>query len=106
MEEGTEADLPPQTFGLVVGEPVRFRFFGSSIRRTDPVGTAIEAWTSGEIEELENIEITLPADNRSPGDIIPVRLRARLTEVGTLTLEAVPLTGPEHWAVEFNVRGN
>ncbi len=105
MEEGTEADLPPQTFGLVVGEPVRFRFFGSSVRRTDVVGATLESWASGEIEELENVEATLPADGRNPGDIVPVRLRALLTEVGTLTLEAVPLAGPEHWAVEFNVRG-
>ena len=38
MEEGTQAELPPQEVGLVVGEPVRFRFFGSSVRRTDQVG--------------------------------------------------------------------
>jgi len=106
MEEGTEADLPPQTFGLIVGEPVRFRFFGSSVRRTDSVGTALESWGTEELEELENIEATLPADGRNPGDIVPVRLRASLTEVGTLTLEALPLSGNEHWAVDFNVRGS
>ena len=33
MEEGSDAALPPQEFGLVVGEPVQFRFFGSSVRR-------------------------------------------------------------------------
>jgi len=106
MEEGTDAALPPQTFGLVVGEPVRFRFFGSSVRRTDPVGATLESWAPEALEELENIEATLPADNRNPGDIVPVRLRARLTEVGTLTLEALPVSGSEHWAVEFDVRGN
>jgi hypothetical protein len=106
MEEGTHADLPPQTFGLVVGDPVRFRFFGSSVRRSDTVGTALDSWTEGELEELDNIEAMLPADSRNPGDIVPVRLRANLTEVGTLTLEALPLAGPERWAVEFNVRGS
>ena len=39
MEEGTQADVPPQEFGLVVGEPTRFRFFASSLRRDDAVGT-------------------------------------------------------------------
>ncbi len=29
MEEGTEADVPAQEFGLVVGEPAEFRFLGS-----------------------------------------------------------------------------
>jgi len=105
MEEGSDAALPTQTFGLVVGEPVKFRFFGSSVRRTDSVGTTLESWAPDELEELDNIESTLPADGRTPGDIVPVRLHARLTEVGTLTLEAVPLSGDERWAVEFNVRG-
>jgi hypothetical protein len=105
MEEGTEADWPPQTFGLVVGAPVRFRFLGSSVRRQDRVGITLESWTPDEIEELNNIEATLPSDGRASGEIVPVRLRARLTEVGTLKLEAMPLAGPERWAVEFNVRG-
>ena len=105
MEEGTEADLPPQTFGLVVGEPVRFRFLGSSVRRQDKVGITLEDWTPDELEELNNIESTLPAEGRTSGEIVPVRLRARLTEVGTLKLEAVPRSGSERWTVEFNVRG-
>jgi hypothetical protein len=105
MEEGTDADLPPQTFGLVVGEPVRFRFFGSSVRRSDSVGAVLESWPADELEELDNVQATLPADGRTPGDIVPVSLRAKLTEIGTLKLEAVPRSGSEHWAVEFNVRG-
>ncbi len=44
MEEGTEAELPAQEFGLVVGEPVHFRFFGSSVRRQDQVGTLLDFW--------------------------------------------------------------
>ena len=38
MEEGTEADVPGQEFGLVVGEPAEFRFLGSTMRRDDAVG--------------------------------------------------------------------
>ena len=30
MEEGTEADVPGQEFGLVVGAPAEFRFLGST----------------------------------------------------------------------------
>ncbi len=105
MEEGSQAELPPQEVGLVVGEPVRFRFFGSSVRRTDHVGAALEQWAPDEIEELEEIEATLPAENRQPGEVVPVRLRAAVTEVGTLRLEAVPRVGAETWRVEFDVRG-
>ncbi|MBK7542865.1 MAG: Hsp70 family protein [Candidatus Competibacteraceae bacterium] len=105
MEEGTHAELPPQEVGLVIGEPVRFRFFGSSVRRTDQVGAVLEQWAPEEIEELEEIEVTLPTEGRQPGEVVPVRLRAAVTEVGTLRLEAVPRTGEEGWKVEFDVRG-
>lgn len=105
MEEGTQAELPPREVGLVVGEPVRFRFFSSSVRRADHVGAALEQWAPDEIEELEEIEATLPAEGRQAGEVVPVRLRAAVTEVGTLRLEAVPRTGEESWKVEFDVRG-
>jgi hypothetical protein len=108
MEEGTEADLPPYEVGVVVGEPVRFRFFGSTVRRSDAAGTTLENWKAGEIEELAPIEVTLPTQGRSEGDVVPARLRASVTPVGTLLLEAVPLRAlepDERWKIELSVRG-
>ncbi len=105
MEEGTEAALPSHEFGLVVGEPVRFRFFGSSVRRQDEVGTLLEFWDADELQELDEIEATLPAEGRAEGEIVRVRLHARITEAGTLELEALPVGGSERWRVEFDVRG-
>ena len=108
MEEGTEAELPPQELGVVVGEPVRFRFFGSSVRRGDAAGDSIDDWRAGDLDELPPIEITLPAEGRREGDVVPVRLRSRVTEVGTLLLEAEPvrpLKTDERWRVELSVRG-
>ena len=106
MEEGTDAALPPQEFGLVVGEPVHFRFFGSSVRRQDQVGTLLDTWSPEDVQELEEIQATLPSEGRTPGDVVPVRLHARVTEAGTLELEAVPGGSGERWKVEFDVRGN
>jgi hypothetical protein len=104
MEEGSAADLPPQEFGLVVGEPARFRFFGSSVRRQDQVGTRLDHWAAEELQELGEIELTLPAEGRTPGGIVPVKLRAAVSEAGTLRLEAIPREGGERWQVEFDVR--
>jgi hypothetical protein len=107
MEEGTEAELPPQELGVIVGEPVRFRFFGSSVRRDDRAGDSIDDRTD-DLEELPPIEITLPPAGRREGDVVPVRLRSRVTEVGTLLLEAEPvrpLGKDERWRVELSVRG-
>lgn len=105
MEEGTDAALPEQEFGLVVGEPVRFRFFGSSVRRQDEVGSTLDFWAPDELQELEEIEATLPADGRQPGEVVRVKLHARITETGTLELEALPVGGHERWKVQFDVRG-
>lgn len=104
MEEGTEEQLPPYEFGLVVGEPVRFRFFGSTVRREDSVGARLEQWSPDEVEELDEIEVTLPVEGRRVGEVVPVRLAAVVTEVGTLQLEAVAREGGERWKVEFDVR--
>ncbi|HEY3594304.1 MAG TPA: Hsp70 family protein, partial [Polyangiaceae bacterium] len=107
MEEGTVASLPPREMGVVVGEPVRFRFFGSSVRRDDRAGAELESWDPAELDELAPIEVTLPAEGRREGDVVPVRLSASVTPVGILELAAVP-TKPkvenERWQVELSVR--
>jgi hypothetical protein len=105
MEEGTAADVPELVLGLVVGEPVSFRFFASSVRRQDVVGTLLEVWGSDELQELDALSATLPPEGRRPGDVVPVRLHARVTEAGTLEIEALPLTGSERWKVQYDVRG-
>ncbi|MGC4068237.1 MAG: hypothetical protein QM784_27030 [Polyangiaceae bacterium] len=107
MEEGTEAAPIEQELLAVVGEPVRFRFFGLTVRRGDPSGQLLEQWPEGELDELSPIEVVLPADERQPGDVVPVRLHASVTAIGTLLVEAVPLepvVENERWKVELSVR--
>ncbi len=106
LEEGSGPVAPPQEFGLVVGEPVRFRFFGSSVRREDQVGDLLEEWAEDELEELAEIQTTLLAQDRKKGEVVGVRLQATVTEVGTLELTAIPVASPdEQWNVAFNTRG-
>lgn len=104
MEEGTEEELPNEEFGLIIGEPVRFRFFASKTRRDDLVGTRLETWDADEMEELDEIEITLPEEGRMAGDIVPVHLSSAVTEVGTLELKAVSNQDGKRWKIEFDVR--
>ncbi|MEE9337573.1 MAG: Hsp70 family protein [Methylococcaceae bacterium] len=104
MEEGTEEAVHDDEFGLVIGEPVRFRFFASTIRRDDKVGTRLDYWTDEELEELDEIEITLPEEDHNAGDVIPVHLSAAVTEVGTLELHAVSQQDSHRWKIEFDVR--
>jgi hypothetical protein len=107
MEEGTETRLPPHELAVVVGEPVQFRFFGSSVRRADAAGTLLDGWRPGELEELAPISLTLPAKGRHEGDLVPIRLHPSLSPVGVLELEAVPVepvAADERWKLELNVR--
>jgi hypothetical protein len=104
MEEGSELELPGQEFGLVVGEPVHFRFFGSSVRRQDQIGTVLDFWGPDELVELNEIQATLSPEGRAAGDVVQVRLHAYASEAGTLELLAVAQDG-QRWKVEFEVRG-
>ena len=102
MEEGTQADIPPQEFALVVGEPTIFRFFASSVRREDRVGDMIDdVARNDELKEVAPIETTL---NGEPGKPVPVNLQAAVTEVGTLELRCLEKAGPGRWKLEMNVR--
>jgi molecular chaperone DnaK (HSP70) len=103
MEEGSELELPGQEFGLVVGEPVHFRFFGSTTRRQDRIGELLDFWGPDELQELNEIQAELPAEGRTPGDVVQVKLHAIATEAGTLALVAVSREGMR-WKVEFDVR--
>jgi molecular chaperone DnaK (HSP70) len=107
LEEGTRADMPAAELGLVVGEPVRFHFFGSSVRRGDRAGTVLESWSDDELRPLQDIELTLPAEpsaGQRPGDVVVVQLQAGVTEVGTLQLEAVAKAQSARWRVELDTR--
>lgn len=99
MEEGSEARLDNQEFALVVGEPARFDFLGSQ-RHEDKFGDVIEDW-QGEVQAIAEIETILDGE---PGNIIPVTLETRVTEVGTLALWCVAKTGDRRWKLEFTIR--
>jgi len=102
LEEGSEVELPAQEFGLVVGEAAEFRFLGSATRRDDPIGSLVEAWDD-DIQELAPLHTTLEWKGQE-GTTLPVRLQARVTEVGVLELWCVSRDGKHRWKLEFNVR--
>ena len=51
-----------------------------------------------------DIGATLPAEDLAPGDVVPVRIGAAITEVGTLELHAIPRGAERRWKVELEVR--
>jgi len=100
MEEGTEAEIPQKAFGLLVGEPVKFDFFGSRIRHKDQTGVIVEDW-EGDIEEITTLETVLEGEE---GTLLPVTLEVKVTAVGTLELWCVAGDRGQRYKLEFNVR--
>ena len=103
MEEGAAAGVGQRLFGMVVGEPVEFRFLSSTIRKDDVIGTMIDRWDEGEIRELVPIHTAMAGEEDPPGTTIPVRLHSRVTEVGTLDLELRSHDG-RSWKLEYDIR--
>ncbi|RQW63645.1 Hsp70 family protein [Vibrio viridaestus] len=105
MEEGTSVNIDAQEFGLVIGQPVHFQFFGSTVRKEDGAGVRLEQWADSELQELPEIQVTLTAESgRQVGEVVPVTLSSKVTEIGTLYLEAVATDNGQKWHVEFDVR--
>jgi molecular chaperone DnaK (HSP70) len=104
LEEGSTVTLPDDELGLVVGEPVSFRFFASTARKDDPPGQLLDG-DHPDLVELDPVEQTVaPGDGRRAGDLVPVRLDAHVTEVGTLELWCVARDNDERYRLEYSVR--
>lgn len=104
MEEGTEVMVPSAAVGLVVGEPCRFRFFSSAVRKEDKPGEALERWSEEELRETDALEATLATAEEAEEGYVPVRFASRITELGMFELWCVSTLSEQRWKLEFSVR--
>ncbi|MBL8485007.1 MAG: Hsp70 family protein [Rhodocyclaceae bacterium] len=102
-EEGTDLELAGREFGLVTGETVDFRFFSSSVRAGDRVGTVVNNAAKA-LDELAGLSLTLPAAAGAEAQVVPVTLHPSVTEVGTLELWMQHTQSAQRWKLEFNLR--
>jgi len=104
LEEGSTVELPDDELGMVVGEMSAFRFFAAATRKDDKAGALIDADSKGMVE-LDPVEKLVAVEGeRKAGDMVPVRLEAHVTEVGTLELWCVARDGAGRWKLEYSVR--
>jgi len=104
MEEGTDAEVPSQKVGVIVGRPAKFRFFSSTTRRDDQPGNSLERWPAGELVESDPIQTTLQSDSAEDDSCLPVRFQSRVTELGMFELYCMSTKSDERWKMEFNAR--
>ena len=104
MQEGTELLIEGRDFGLVTGRTAEFRFFSSSVRSGDTPGQILPD-AERELEDTGLLEVEIPAIDDVPvGQVVPVRINAVVTELGTLELWMKHVNSDRRWKVEFQVR--
>lgn len=104
MEEGTEAEVPGEEFGLITGEKAHFRVFSSAVRKQDRPGDMLTRWTDEELQELDSLETELPAVEGLDDGYIPVRFVSHITELGIFELWCESTLTDHRWKLEFSVR--
>jgi molecular chaperone DnaK (HSP70) len=104
-EEGSSIELDPGNLQLVANKPVAFRLYSSRTRTEDRAGDVI-TFSSEEQKEL-HLHAPLHAVLRfgKAGErLVPIKLGAKLTEVGTLEIWAESKTSEHRWRLQFELR--
>ncbi len=107
LEEGSSVTIDAQGLALVVGEPTEFRFFSSTVRHDDKIGDRIDANDCPDLVELPPLQVMLTrSEEDSSVNLIPVKLRTDLTDIGTLQLWCEEIKGENSWKLEFDIRSD
>ncbi|MEL0159186.1 MAG: hypothetical protein VXA48_09625, partial [Deltaproteobacteria bacterium] len=103
-------EVQGHTLEIAVNQPVQFEMRSSSIRTQDQLGDIIQLEQEDlerDFTELPPIQTFLGIDrNRLPKKTttLGIQLRAKLNEIGTLSLECVNHKLNEEWRLEFRIR--
>ena len=103
QEEGRAVELTSLPFELTLGRPVQFPLFSTTSDRVDRPGEVVKV--TEDFRALPPIHTLFKATDARPM-VVPVHLRAILTELGTLELWCVSQVGDKRWKLEFELRGN
>ncbi len=105
-EEGSTVEIDPGNLQLIANKPVSFRLFSSRARTEDKPGDIVEFPKMSEAGE-PHLHAPLNAVLRfgKAGErLVPVKLGAKLTEVGTLEIWADSKASEHRWRLQFELR--
>ena len=103
-QEGDEIALDHHDFDLLMGQPVAFPLAGSSIRGDDKPGDLV-ASDPDSILELPPLQSLMKTGRKAKAERVPVRLEARVTEVGTVEIWCRSRTDDRRWRLQIQLRG-
>jgi hypothetical protein len=104
-EEGSSIELDPGNLQLVANKPVAFRLYSTLTRTEDRAGDVVVF--SAEEQQALHLHAPLHAVlrfGRAGERLVPIKLGAKLTEVGTLEIWAESKASEHRWRLQFELR--
>src|ERR1700681_3663391 len=105
-EEGSTVEIDPGNLQLVANKPVSFRLYSSRTRTEDRPGDVVEFPRqphNGEPHLHSPLNAVLRF-GKAGERLVPVKLGAKLTEVGTLEIWADSKESEHRWRLQFELR--
>jgi len=104
-EEGSTIEIDPGNLQLVANKPVSFRLYSSRTRVGDHAGDIV----TFEGAARDDLHLHAPLNavlrfGKAGERLVPVKLGAKLTEVGTLEIWADSKASEHRWRLQFELR--
>ncbi|HSB13752.1 MAG TPA: hypothetical protein VLE22_04790, partial [Bryobacteraceae bacterium] len=106
-EDGAFLELDREDLQLVANRPVSFRLYSSLTRTGDTLGDVVEfdsAQRGDEVHVHAPLHAVIRVGKRTGDRLVPVKLAARLTEVGTLEIWCESKVSEHRWRLQFELR--
>jgi molecular chaperone DnaK (HSP70) len=104
-EEGATLEIDNESLQLVANKPVSFRLYSSLTRTEDKLGEVIDLATLGEdLHVHAPLHAVIRFGKKAGERLIPVKLGARLTEIGTLETWCESKISENRWRLQFELR--
>jgi len=104
-EEGAALEIDNDALQLVANRPVSFRLYSSLTRTEDKLGDVMEFSVGDpDLHVHAPLNAVIRFGKRAEERLIPVKLGARLTEIGTLESWCESKIGDNRWRLQFELR--
>jgi molecular chaperone DnaK (HSP70) len=104
-EEGATVEIDNDALQLVANRPVSFRLYSSRTRPDDHLGDVVEfPADEPELHRHAPLHAVIRFGKKAEERLIPVKLGARLTEIGTLETWCESKISDNRWRLQFELR--
>jgi molecular chaperone DnaK (HSP70) len=104
-EEGDTLEIDREELQLIANKPVSFRLYSSLARTEDKHGETVEFdRNDADLHRHAPLQAVIRFGKRTEERTVPVKLGAKLTEVGTLEIWADSRVSEHRWRLQFELR--